>query len=128
MAQDRAQFRRREPHVERHHHGVGLGHAEVAFEQLVGVEAEVADAVAGLDAAAGQGGGQPLAALAELGVSEPLRSADDRLFGRTDRRRGADTAAASVEFSCRLLIRSEPIYVAFYMIGSCGYTDAQAVS
>ena len=46
------------------------GHAVVAFQKLVVVEAEIGDAVARLNALRQQAGGQPLAALAELGVSE----------------------------------------------------------
>ena len=66
MLHDGAQFGGRQADVERHHDGAGLRHAVIAFQQLVRVEAEIADAVARLHAGALQSGGQLLAALAEL--------------------------------------------------------------
>ena len=50
--------------------------AEVAFEQLVRVEAEERDAIAGYDSFGKQTEGEPLDALAELGVGEASFPAD----------------------------------------------------
>ena len=50
MLQNRAQFGGREAHVERHHDGMGLRHAEISFEKLVRIEAEKSNPVALLDA------------------------------------------------------------------------------
>ena len=66
------EFRRRETHVERHDDGAGLNHSVVALEELVVVEAEEGDAVSLLDAGAGEGGGESLAPLTELGIGEGL--------------------------------------------------------
>ena len=67
MVEDGGQLDGGEPHVERHHDGARQRDAEVAFQQLVVVEAEIGDAVAGLDALGEQSGGEPFAALAEFG-------------------------------------------------------------
>jgi hypothetical protein len=81
VLQDRAQFSGRQAYVERHHDGVGLGDAEISLEQLVRVGAEKSDPVTRLDACTRESGRQPLAALAESGVSEALRTAHDTNLG-----------------------------------------------
>ena len=50
--------------------------AVVAFEQLVVIEAEIRDAVAGLDPGGEEAGGEALAALAEFGVGEAAVAGD----------------------------------------------------
>ena len=65
--------------------------AEITLQQLVVVEAEISDAVARLDPFGRQPGGQPFAALAELGVGERWLPETTPVFGRTDRLRGAGT-------------------------------------
>ena len=47
MVQDLDQFRRGEANIERRHNCAGLNDAEVAFQQLVRIEAQIGDAVAG---------------------------------------------------------------------------------
>ena len=49
---------------------------EIAFEQLVGIEAEVGDAVAGEDAFGEQSEGEAFDAFAEFGVGEAAVPAD----------------------------------------------------
>ncbi len=77
MVQNGGEFERREPNIERHDDGAGQRNAEVAFQKLVVVEAEVGDAVARLDARGEQAGRQPLAAFAEFGIGEAAGAADD---------------------------------------------------
>ena len=67
MTQDRGQLQLGKADVQRHQNGARLDHAEVAFEQLVVVVAEIRHAIAGRDAELLQAGGQPLRALSELG-------------------------------------------------------------
>ena len=82
MPQDRAQLGGREADVERHHHGAGLRHAEISFQQPVRVEAEKADAVARLHAGPLQSADASLSQRSpNCGVGEPLRAADDAFFG-----------------------------------------------
>ena len=50
VVEDAGQFGGGEAHVERHDDGADEGRGEIAFQQLVGIEAEVGDAVAGKDA------------------------------------------------------------------------------
>ena len=77
MVEYRSQLEGREPHIERHDDGAGEQHAEVTFQKLVRIEAEIRDAVALLNAFGKQAGGQALAPLAELAVGEAMFPADD---------------------------------------------------
>ena len=77
VVQDIGQFRGGEAHVERHDDGADERGGEIAFEQLVGIEAEVGDAVAGKDALGEQAEGEAFDAFAEFGVGEAAVSADD---------------------------------------------------
>ena len=95
MAQNRGQLRFGKADVQRHHDGARLDHAEVAFEQLVVVVAEVRHAIASRDAELLQAGGQPLRALSELGEGKlPVPRTRRRFWIRTDPRRGAGSGAA----------------------------------
>src|SRR5439155_5189410 len=69
-----------EPHVKRHDDGADERDAEVAGEELVVIEAEVGDAVAGLNAHGPQAGGEPLAVFAEIRVGIPANAGDDADF------------------------------------------------
>ena len=62
------------------------GGAEVAFQQLVVVEAEKGDAVAGADAFGQQPAGQALATLSELRIGEARGLRLRPSFCRRDRR------------------------------------------
>ena len=80
MRQDAGQLGGREPYVQRHHDGPCHHHTVVAFEQLVSIETQVRDAVAGLDALRFEAGRQPLAAFAELAIRKTLLARDHSLF------------------------------------------------
>lgn len=75
MIQDRNQLRRRQADIQRHHHGAGLNDTEVALQELMIIEAEIGDPLAGLDTLGDESGGQPFATCAKLGVGEPALSA-----------------------------------------------------
>src|SRR5437867_5694666 len=81
MLQDSRKLRFGKPHVERHYDPASLHNSVVAFEQLMGVEAQIGDAVALPDAEPHQRRGQPLATFAELRVGELLIAADDADLG-----------------------------------------------
>ena len=82
MVQDISKFDRRQPDIERHHDGVGQHHSVITFEQLVGVEAEIGDAVTRLDAVLPKRAGQALAAFAEFAIGKLASPADDSDFVR----------------------------------------------
>ena len=77
MTKNRGQLRFGKADVERHQDRARLDHAEVAFEQLVVVVAEVGHAIARRDAELLQAGREPLRALSELGVGELPVPGDD---------------------------------------------------
>ena len=77
VIQNGDEFGRRQAHIQRHHNGLGLHDAVVALQQLVVVEAEVGDAVAGLNTGGGERGGQAAYPLAELTVSELAGAANN---------------------------------------------------
>src|SRR6185312_9729769 len=58
VGDDGGELGTREAHVERHHDGADDGGAVIAFEKLVGVVAEVSDAVAGFNAGGFERGGE----------------------------------------------------------------------
>ena len=77
VVEDAGQFRGGEAHVERHDHGADERRGVIAFQQLVGIEAEVSDAVAGGDALGEQSEGGAFDAFAEFGVGEAAVAGDD---------------------------------------------------
>ena len=76
MLDDAGEFDGGEPDIDGHHDGPGQQNAEVAFEELMIVEAEVRHPVAGLDAQGQQAGREAFAALAELPVCETAGAVD----------------------------------------------------
>src|SRR3954466_10084555 len=77
VVQDGGELGRGEPHVDRHRDRAGEEGGVIAFEELVVIEAEVRDAVAGLDAERLEPEGEALAPFAELGVGEAEVAGDD---------------------------------------------------
>ena len=67
MAQDFAQLRRGQAHIEGHDNRACLRSAEITFEQPVSIEAQERDAVGGTDTGRFQGGRKPLTSLAGKG-------------------------------------------------------------
>ena len=80
MVEDGDQLRLRQAHVQRHDDAARLDHAEIAFEELMVIEAEISDALAGPQSLRFQRRSQPLGARAELGIGETARTADDTDF------------------------------------------------
>ena len=70
MVEDARQLHGGEPHVERHHDGADERCGEVAFQQLMCVEAQEGHAVAGQDSLGKQSEGQAFDTFAEFGVGE----------------------------------------------------------
>ena len=77
VVKDAGQFRCGEAHVERHDGGADERGGEIAFEQLVGIETEVGDAVAGKDAFGEQSEGEAFDAFAEFGIRKAALAADN---------------------------------------------------
>ena len=80
VIQNGAEFKRRKPYVERHHDGAGERHSEIAFQKLMGIEAQVGNTIPLLDAFREQAGRQALAAFAELRVCETVLPANYAFF------------------------------------------------
>ncbi len=68
-------LRRSQANIQRHHDGARLYDTEVSFQELVIVEAEIGDPLAGLDPLGDESRGQPFATRAKLAVGEPALSA-----------------------------------------------------
>ena len=77
MAQDVADFSRRQPDIQRVEDRPRLEHAEVGLEQLMAVVAHEAHPIARLDADGAQRVGEPMRALGVLPVGESLFAVDD---------------------------------------------------
>ena len=74
VVQNGRKLPRCQPDIQRHDNRAGLGHAEISFQQAVCIEAEECDWLACFHARFNQRGGESLATLAKLSVSEPLIS------------------------------------------------------
>ena len=81
VVEDAGEFRRGQPHIERHYDGARQQDAEIAFQKLVIIEAQVGDAIAGLHSEGEESGRQALAALAEFPIGEAVRAAHHSDFG-----------------------------------------------
>jgi hypothetical protein len=77
MLKNRREFVWSEPDVQRHHDSAGQQDAEIAFQELMRVEAEVSYAISFRDAFRKQAGREALATLAELCISKAVLSADN---------------------------------------------------
>ncbi len=77
VIQDTGKLGGGQAHVQRHDDGARERDAIVSFEELMVIEAEVGDAVAGLDAGGEESRGEAFAAFAELGVSESVVAGND---------------------------------------------------
>ena len=80
MAEDPAQFGGRQPDIEGHHHPPRLNDAVIPFEELMRIEAEVADSIRLFDPKQRKGGSQALTAFAKLGVSKAFATTDYPFF------------------------------------------------
>ena len=78
VAEDVADLRRREAHVDRHHHAPGERHPEVRLEHCGRVRAEQRHAVPAREPSRPQGARQPSAAVGQLRVGVPARPVDHR--------------------------------------------------
>src|SRR5437868_5023719 len=75
MIEDSNQLRRSEADIQGHHYAARLNDAEVAFQELVVIEAEIGDSLAWLYPFGDERRGQPFTPLAKLAIGESALSA-----------------------------------------------------